>query len=77
MRIRIPGRKDTHCSPALQVPVSLASVSQKTTDPSALLIEDPGCGCTGRIARGTDYHLDRLESTGKPALRAVIQLVLQ
>jgi hypothetical protein len=72
-----PKRSQPHCSPALYAPVSLVSVSQETTDRSASLIEDRACGRKGRIARGTDHHLHRLESTGKAVFRAVIQLVLQ
>jgi hypothetical protein len=57
--------------------VSLTSLSQKKTDRSASLIDDRDCGRSGRSARGIDHCLDRLESTGKAALHAVIQLVLQ
>jgi hypothetical protein len=51
--------------------------ADETTDRSASLNGDRGCGRTGRGARGTDHHRDRLVSTGRAALHAVIQLGLQ
>jgi hypothetical protein len=65
------------CSPGWHGPVSLAWVHRETAGRSASLIEDRGCGRRGRGARGTEHHRDRLVSTGKAALHAVIQLTLQ
>jgi len=69
------GRLDTHCGPAWHAPLSLSSIGRRDDRPIGLVNRETRLRPPGShgARKRSDHHRDRLGSTGKAALRAVIR----